>query len=75
MGIAPEAEDRIFDVFFTTKPKGTGLGLGIVRRIVEDHRGTIRVEPMAPPAVGARFVVTLPRGRFLEFQPVNPLSP
>jgi len=75
VGIAPEAEDRIFDVFFTTKPKGTGLGLGIVRRIVEDHRGTIRVEPMAPPAVGARFVVTLPRGRFLEFQPVNPLSP
>lgn len=66
IGIAPEDEERIFEVFYTTKPKGTGLGLGIVRRIVEDHRGTIVVEPIPPP--GARFLITLPRGRFLEFR-------
>ena len=42
----------------TTKKRGTGLGLAIVSRIVEDHRGTIRVEENKP--VGARFIVELP---------------
>lgn len=65
IGIDPDHEERIFEVFFTTKEKGTGLGLKIVRRIVEDHRGSIRIAPLAPP--GARFVITLPRGHFLEF--------
>jgi signal transduction histidine kinase len=37
-------ETPIFDAFFTTKPKGTGLGLTIVHRIVSDHGGTIRVK-------------------------------
>jgi signal transduction histidine kinase len=42
-GIPPEAQGRIFDAFFTTKPvgKGTGLGLDIVYRIVQNHRGSI----------------------------------
>jgi signal transduction histidine kinase len=66
IGIQPEDEEHIFEVFYTTKQKGTGLGLGIVRRIVEDHRGTISVIPIAPP--GARFRITLPRGHFLEFR-------
>jgi len=65
IGISPNDEERIFEVFYTTKEKGTGLGLGIVRRIVEDHRGCIAFVPIPPP--GARFVITLPRGRFLEF--------
>jgi signal transduction histidine kinase len=65
-GVEPGDEERIFEVFYTTKQKGTGLGLGIVRRIVEDHRGTITVETDRP--VGALFMVTLPRGRFLEFR-------
>jgi signal transduction histidine kinase len=42
-GIPPEAQARVFDAFYTTKPigKGTGLGLDIVYRIVRNHHGTI----------------------------------
>ena len=66
-GIEPGSEEKIFDVFYTTKKKGSGLGLGIVRRIIEDHRGAILVESAPPP--GARLRITLPRGRFLEYAP------
>lgn len=66
IGIAPENEDKIFEVFYTTKEKGTGLGLGIVKRIIEDHRGTINV--VSRDACGAVFEITLPRGHFLEFK-------
>ncbi|MCC8190258.1 MAG: hypothetical protein LIP77_06415 [Planctomycetes bacterium] len=65
-GIAPGDEEKVFEFFYTTKPKGTGLGLALVQRAVEEHRGRIRVEQMAEQ--GARFVVTLPRGHFLEFR-------
>ncbi|MDR3211296.1 MAG: hypothetical protein LBU79_05200 [Planctomycetota bacterium] len=65
-GIIPGDEEKIFELFYTTKPKGTGLGLGIVKRTVDDHRGNIRVEQM--DSRGARVIITLPRGRFLEFQ-------
>jgi nitrogen fixation/metabolism regulation signal transduction histidine kinase len=65
VGIRPGDEERIFEAFYTTKPKGTGLGLGIVRRIVEDHNGRIELVPTHLP--GAAFRITLPRGKFLEF--------
>ncbi len=57
-GIPAEDHGRIFDLFFTTKPRGTGLGLPICRRIVEDHGGSIAVE--SPPGQGATFSLRLP---------------
>ena len=57
-GIAPEAVEKIFKPFHTTKQQGTGLGLAIADRIVKAHGGRIRVES-APPG-GAAFIVVLP---------------
>jgi len=57
-GISPEHLERLFTPFFTTKEKGTGLGLYVARQIVEAHGGRIRVAPR--PAGGTRFAVTLP---------------
>jgi PAS domain S-box-containing protein len=52
---------QVFDPFFTTKEAGTGLGLSIVRKIVDQHRGEVRIE--SQQGVGTRVTVTLPRGR------------
>jgi C4-dicarboxylate-specific signal transduction histidine kinase len=49
---------RMFEPYATTKPKGTGLGLPIVKKIVEELKGSIRVENL--PEAGACVCVTLP---------------
>jgi len=56
-GISPDALDRIFNPFFTTKDDGTGLGLAIVHRVVEAHDGTIIVTN--PPEGGAKFEIRI----------------
>ncbi len=60
-GISPETLPNIFRPFFTTKGNGTGLGLPLAKRIVEDHNGRIEVESW--PGKGSRFVVCLPKRR------------
>lgn len=60
-GIADEHRATVFDPFFTTKEAGTGLGLSIVRKIVDQHAGTITLESL--PERGTRVVVTIPDGR------------
>jgi signal transduction histidine kinase len=57
-GIPPENLDRVFEPYFTTKEGGTGLGLALARRIILEHRGSIRAENV--PGGGARFVIAVP---------------
>ncbi len=59
-GVPPELRERIFEIFFTSKPGGTGLGLPIARRIAEIHGGTLDLADGTGP--GAHFVLSLPRG-------------
>jgi PAS domain S-box-containing protein len=57
-GIAESLGDRIFDPFVTTKPRGLGLGLAVAHRIVEEHRGALRVT--SAPGKGTSFACYLP---------------
>ena len=59
-GIPSEIREQIFNPFFTTKETGVGLGLSIVSKIVDDHRGLIRVA--SEPGEGACFQIFLPHG-------------
>lgn len=58
VGIASENMGRIFEPYHTTKSEGSGLGLMIVQRIVQDHGGQIEV--VSKPGVGTRFTLLLP---------------
>jgi signal transduction histidine kinase len=58
MGLPKDRPDKVFDHFFSTKQKGMGMGLTIVRSIIEAHGGTITAENA--PDRGARMVVRLP---------------
>ncbi len=57
-GIPPEEHERIFAVFHTTKPEGTGFGLAVARDFVAAHGGAIAVD--SAPGLGSTFTVTLP---------------
>lgn len=58
-GIPEEVQKKIFNLYFTTKPKGTGIGLSIVQRIIYEHGGTISVESKINE--GTTFIIRLPR--------------
>jgi signal transduction histidine kinase len=60
-GIAHENLTKIFEPFFSTKVKGTGLGLALVQQIVSEHGGRIEVD--CPPGGGTRFTILLPVGK------------
>jgi PAS domain S-box-containing protein len=57
-GIPPEVRDRIFTPFFTTKSRGTGLGLSTAKRLIEAHRGRMAVT--CPPGGGTIVTIELP---------------
>jgi signal transduction histidine kinase len=59
-GVPDDLRDKIFTPFFTTREKGTGLGLAFVREIVRDHGGDVVVD--GAPGGGARFRLDLPSG-------------
>jgi len=59
-GIPAQLVSEVFTPFFTTKPRGAGLGLSICRRIIEDHGGRIDVD--VTPGEGTTFRVVLPLG-------------
>jgi len=58
VGIPPDQLGRIFEPYFTTKAKGTGLGLALVRQTIHDHGGSIGVA--SEPGRGTTFTVTIP---------------
>jgi len=58
-GIMPELRERIFEPFFSTKSEGSGFGLALALRTVEEHGGRLRLEPSVRGS-GAVFVVELP---------------
>jgi two-component system sensor histidine kinase AtoS len=55
-GIAPEVLEKIFTPFFTTRPDGVGLGLGIVERIASLHKGEVKIESKAGDGTTATLV-------------------
>jgi two-component system sensor histidine kinase HydH len=59
-GIDPEVQEKIFEPFYTTRDRGTGLGLAMVRRIAESHDGGVSVESPPPGKIGGtRFTLFL----------------
>jgi signal transduction histidine kinase len=59
VGIPPENLPRIFDLYFTTKEKGSGIGLSMVFRIVQLHDGEVEVQSI--PGGGTKFTLFFPQ--------------
>ena len=57
-GIPPELKSKVFGLYFTTKPKGSGIGLAMTFRIVQLHDGTI--DFISEPGKGATFIIRIP---------------
>ncbi len=66
-GIPAETAERIFQPFFTTKATGTGLGLAVVKRIIDAHHGQVTVQ--SRPEGGTTFTIRLPGGVAVEDEP------
>ena len=61
-GLSPEAIDRLYEAFFSTKSEGMGIGLNLCRSIVESHQGRINAENLynAGQVTGCRFTFWIP---------------
>ena len=61
-GLDEEVGRRLYEAFFSTKPDGLGIGLGLCRTIVESHRGRMRAENLynGTQVTGCRFAFTIP---------------
>jgi signal transduction histidine kinase len=57
VGMAPEHRDKIFLPFFTTKPTGTGLGMAIVKKIMDLHGGEIEVDSVPGEGTTVRLII------------------
>ena len=57
-GVPEAIQKRVFEPFFSTKEEGSGLGLSIAARIVEEHGGTLELQ--SREGAGATFVISLP---------------
>jgi hypothetical protein len=57
-GLTPHQQARVFEPFYTTKTKGTGLGMAIVQRVIDAHRGEVRIQNRsATPGVEVEFII------------------
>ncbi len=65
-GIDEDIMPKLFDAFFTTKSKGTGLGLGIAKRIVYEHGGDLSVKSPVSNSRGCIFTIRLPKEKLLK---------
>ena len=71
-GIPEDLQESVFEPFYTTKPtgQGTGLGLSLAYKIIEDHNGTLTIDSQA--GLGTRVILTLPLNE--TEQPYEPLA-
>jgi two-component system nitrogen regulation sensor histidine kinase GlnL len=63
VGVRPDVRDHLFEPFVTTKPKGKGLGLALVAKVVADHGGVVSCEPAEPGTVVRVRLPAAARGR------------
>jgi signal transduction histidine kinase len=60
-GVPPHIRERIFEPFFTTRARGNGIGLAIVKSVVEAHQGSVSLAEITDGApAGATFIIDLP---------------
>lgn len=68
-GIASEDEDKVFEMFYSTKSRGSGLGLTMTKKIVEDHGGEVTCRSVT--GAGTTFTIRLPAGDGNRAPPIN----
>lgn len=68
-GIPPSEQAQIFELFYTTRDGGTGVGLAVVDRVIREHRGGIRLE--SEEGRGTRFHIALPRRQAARAEAVS----